>query len=368
MSISVRILPFTAPGILVQGVETDVDVPLKWSNKAGAFNDWWYNVTFQFKIKVDYIEVSDIYISAADIGMQDVRNGQHTFTIPLPTNMTIGEHHLNLTGWLHAAYMWDDGHASVLFDSDWSAWDVEVIEATPLCSFTADRLTGEAPLVVNFTDTSEVPPEAPIRAWNWGFGDGTTSGLQNPAHTFQREGSYTVTLTVTNDYGSDSASTTITVFAAPVNPYIVPPPESWFPASVKVDEPFTPRLIIRNQGGAGEIYIGYLVEGRDVILAEAQPIPAYQDYDVPLGTHSIDWYLGYVPDQSKYVNLTFYTGPVGKPRTSQYSFTIGVVVAGVEPPPDEEEEEGKFPWAYILGGLAAIGAATGLILHKRSKR
>lgn len=58
-----------------------------------------------------------------------------------------------------------------------------------------------------FTDNSTNNPTA----WNWEFGDGTTSTVQNPCHDYSQDGTYTVTLTVTNDCGSDSVSKDITV-------------------------------------------------------------------------------------------------------------------------------------------------------------
>lgn len=38
-----------------------------------------------------------------------------------------------------------------------------------------------------------------INAWSWAFGDGNTSILQNPTHTYQNDGTYTLQLTVTSD-------------------------------------------------------------------------------------------------------------------------------------------------------------------------
>ncbi|MFM1874947.1 MAG: hypothetical protein RL266_684, partial [Bacteroidota bacterium] len=43
-------------------------------------------------------------------------------------------------------------------------------------------------------------------SWLWDFGDGNTSTAQNPTHIYQNEGSYTVTLTASNGFGSDAAS------------------------------------------------------------------------------------------------------------------------------------------------------------------
>ncbi len=78
------------------------------------------------------------------------------------------------------------------------------IDATPMASFVASTETGTAPLAVQFTDTSISTPTA----WLWEFGDGETSALQNPSHTYTEPGLYTVTLTVTNAYGSDTETKT----------------------------------------------------------------------------------------------------------------------------------------------------------------
>ena len=70
----------------------------------------------------------------------------------------------------------------------------------PVANFTAAPLTGKAPLTVQFNDTSENIPAK----WSWSFGDGETSTDQNPAYVYNTAGSYNVSLTVTNDAGSDT--------------------------------------------------------------------------------------------------------------------------------------------------------------------
>ncbi|MDY0101854.1 MAG: FISUMP domain-containing protein [Lentimicrobium sp.] len=78
-------------------------------------------------------------------------------------------------------------------------------EATmPVADFTADVLTGDAPLAVTFTDISTNSPYQ----WFWEFGDGFTSFTQNPTHTYEDEGVYTVSLTVDNTYGSSTETKT----------------------------------------------------------------------------------------------------------------------------------------------------------------
>jgi PKD repeat protein len=69
----------------------------------------------------------------------------------------------------------------------------------PVAAFTGAPLNGTLPLNVSFTDQSINTPTS----WNWNFGDGSSSTLQNPSHTFNAAGSYTVKLTATNSCGSD---------------------------------------------------------------------------------------------------------------------------------------------------------------------
>ncbi|MCB9232468.1 MAG: PKD domain-containing protein [Bacteroidia bacterium] len=58
-----------------------------------------------------------------------------------------------------------------------------------------------------FTDQSTGSPTT----WSWNFGDGQTSTLQNPTHTYAATGNYTVCLTTTNACGSNSNCQTITI-------------------------------------------------------------------------------------------------------------------------------------------------------------
>lgn len=71
---------------------------------------------------------------------------------------------------------------------------------------TASYSFADVGLAVNFTDMS-----ASATSWLWDFGDGNTSTMQNPVHTYATDGSYTVCLTVTDACGTDSTCMTVTV-------------------------------------------------------------------------------------------------------------------------------------------------------------
>ena len=72
----------------------------------------------------------------------------------------------------------------------------------PTAGFSADVVSGEIPLRVSFTDES-APGTRPISEYRWSFGDGMSSSVPHPVHTYTEPGTYTVTLSVTSAAGSD---------------------------------------------------------------------------------------------------------------------------------------------------------------------
>ena len=92
----------------------------------------------------------------------------------------------------------DDGDA----DSATKVGFVTVIDTTPEADFRGSPRIGNAPLTVDFYDSSS--SYFPIDSWTWDFGDSSpVSGEPNPTHAYDQEGVYEVTLTVESEGGQD---------------------------------------------------------------------------------------------------------------------------------------------------------------------
>ncbi|MCP3914638.1 MAG: PKD domain-containing protein, partial [bacterium] len=83
---------------------------------------------------------------------------------------------------------------------------------SPAAEFSGSPSSGVAPLTTSFVDLSC----GNVTSWSWDFGDGGTSNVQNPNHTYTSSGTYTVSLTASGPGGSDGETKTnyITVAAA----------------------------------------------------------------------------------------------------------------------------------------------------------
>ncbi|MFA5267441.1 MAG: PKD domain-containing protein [Methanoregula sp.] len=112
-----------------------------------------------------------------------VKNPVHTYgatgnyTITLTVNNDLGTDTVTKTEYFHA------------YDP-----------VAPTAALSANKTSWSSPAVVQFYDRSAGFPTS----WQWDFGDGTTANVKNPVHTYEATGNYTVTLTVSNDLGTDS--------------------------------------------------------------------------------------------------------------------------------------------------------------------
>jgi len=95
--------------------------------------------------------------------------------------------------------------------------------------------SGKTGMGIQFDGSGSNDPDGTIASYDWDFGDGNGTSGATPVHTYAAPGSYTATLTVTDDTGrSDSASASVQVSdpvnqaptADPGGPYHVEPGET----------------------------------------------------------------------------------------------------------------------------------------------
>ncbi|MCH7959860.1 MAG: PKD domain-containing protein [Candidatus Hydrogenedentes bacterium] len=91
----------------------------------------------------------------------------------------------------------------------------------PLARFSATPVSGTAPLIVQFTDQSDLGGEV-FANYTWVFGDGGVSTEKSPVHTYQFAGVYTVTLFVSTAVGTSTETKTDLVTVSLTGPPPVP--------------------------------------------------------------------------------------------------------------------------------------------------
>ncbi len=125
----------------------------------------------------------------------------------------------------------------------------------PVADFSATPTSGTGPLSVQFTDATTGTPAT----WAWAFGDGATSTVQNPSHTYN-PGTYTVSLTVTNAAGTDSVTKTDYVTVA------VPPGATY--------TAITPTRVLDTRNGTGLSGAFHANVARDFQVTNGGTIPS----------------------------------------------------------------------------------------------
>lgn len=162
----------------------------------------------------DFVYVGNVFFETADYVFNACVNNA---SISSSGNLCNGS--VVLTSAAGSNYLWSNG-ATTQSITVTQPGTYNVTVSSNCCFAATDSIvvTGAAPTVAaysqtssglsfNFTDASTNSPTS----WLWDFGDGNTSTLQNPSHTYAAPGSYLVCLTVTNSCGSDSSCSTVTI-------------------------------------------------------------------------------------------------------------------------------------------------------------
>ena len=133
-----------------------------------------------------------------DLGATKTGTDQGSIKVEYEFNNLTSFAVFNSYGW----YRVSNHGTGIIMTNCGSYYAVIGIAAPPVAGFEVSNTTGDVMVPVQFTDTSTDIPTS----WSWDFGDGTNSTEQNPTHTYDAAGNYTVTLTASNNKGSDSTS------------------------------------------------------------------------------------------------------------------------------------------------------------------
>jgi gliding motility-associated-like protein len=135
-----------------------------------------------------------------------------------------------------------------------------VINPLSVVSFLPNSGSGCPPLTLDFIDQSS----GVINSWNWSFGDGAFSNLQNPQHTYNTTGVYQVTLQVTTINGCVSTSN------SPTMVMVHPTPTSIFSVyPIELDE-YNPVVNLENYSIGASSYIWNFGDGTYSTLSNPQ--------------------------------------------------------------------------------------------------
>ncbi|WP_416069904.1 PQQ-dependent sugar dehydrogenase [Streptomyces sp. ME03-5684b] len=113
-----------------------------------------------------------------------------------------------------ALYVLDYGTGYFNGDQNSALYRIEHVTGgrAPVAQAAASVTSGQAPLTVSFSSAGSSDADGDALGHSWDFGDGSTSRQADPSHTYNANGQYTATLTVTDSTGkSGSASVLVTV-------------------------------------------------------------------------------------------------------------------------------------------------------------
>lgn len=148
----------------------------------------WINLTWKNPTDPDF-NYTEIYLN----GIFQLNTSSEYFNA---TNLHPGE---NYTFSTRTVYL--NGYINEIWVNSTLSLEPQSVQV-PIANFSSDTTSGYPALAVQFIDLSTRTPNE----WYWDFGDGESSGLQNPIHTYFEEGNYTVTLDVSNPEGNNNTT------------------------------------------------------------------------------------------------------------------------------------------------------------------
>jgi PKD repeat protein len=159
----------------------------------------------------------------------------------------------NVTGGNGATLITGSVMRALRFDAYRVGYQLYSGDQWPVAVASANSEGGDTPLAVTFDSTGSTDLDGSIVSYLWDFGDGSTSTLANPQHTYTVPGNYVVILTVTDNLGVATTNTVSLAVTAPnqipVAKFVVIPPTGPAPLSIVLtsDESYDPDGAVGNR-------------------------------------------------------------------------------------------------------------------------
>jgi len=122
----------------------------------------------------------------------------------------------NATGKIATHAYTDDGTYNVTLTvtnndglNNTNSQNITVLNRPPVASFTESATTVLTGTTITFNASTSYDPDGTIVSYFWDFGDGTNATGVTVDHSYSDDGTYTVTLTVTDDDGATDTATSI---------------------------------------------------------------------------------------------------------------------------------------------------------------
>lgn len=238
----------------------------------------------------------------------------------------------------------------------------------PTADFSADVLSGQQALGVQFTNLSS----GPIDSYEWDFGDGTTSSLATPVHSYEAIGVFTVTLTVTGPGGSDTMVKTDYIDVQPAT-HILTLPDIEVLAGSDVVHPVLATHTQAMEGFTVAIsYDSTLISNLNVTLTGSLTAPLFPELfivgDFPVGPNSTLIHTILMEVAEPFDGLAIHAGANQRISNIEYTVSptapVGTVIPftlmdGLQTPPMNNvfAQDGTSTNPFLQGGSVTVVAA-----------
>ncbi len=205
------------PAITQTNTTVAVSVTANYENSSGSAFTFYFGV----KLPVGWTVVGDAVPFSGGVNGTNVYNATISAQMEALDPAGVGYYwwvgtnvaQSSAAGGVTAAFFLHAGAQSGLFNLDYMLGDnnwslnsrrsnghpigINVSQVT----FTASPSNGIMPLAVAFSASGIGSDGKTITGWNWDFGDGSRSALQNPSHTYTNDGTFTPYLVASNELG-----------------------------------------------------------------------------------------------------------------------------------------------------------------------